>query len=141
MKQHEAEDLYIRSLDATLGADEAAVLAEAFRANPGLGDEVSVYLKIREKLAAKEQATFGPFFAARVVHVITQSRAVFDHYLFSLFRKFQLAAAGILIGLLALNVVFAEQPDIISVLGFDNTSGSEGAYITFDFFESIDESL
>ena len=141
MKHHDAEDLYLRSLDAELSAHETAILTEALRANTELREELQLYLEMRENLPAKQPATFGPFFAARVLHVITQSSVVIDHYLFSFFRKFQLAAVGIVIGLLALNMVFTDQSDVISIFGFGDTSGDEGVTVMFDFFEPINESL
>lgn len=141
MKHHDSEDLYIRSLDADLTQHENAILAEAIDSTPGLKDNVLVYSEIREKLRAKEPATFGPFFATRVVHVISESAVVIDHYLFSFFRKFQLAAAGVVIGLLALNVIFTDQIDVMSILGLGDTSSREEVTIVFDFFESINENL
>lgn len=141
MKRQEAEDLYIRSLDGQLTQSEKAALAETFRDDPVLASELLEYRELRERLRSKTPATFGPFFAARVLNAIEQTGDVVDHYLYTFFRKFQLAAAGTLIALLAANIMLAEQHDLMSILGLGSTPQQEEDVIVFDFFESLNENL
>ena len=141
MTRQKAEELYIRSLDGPLTEPEKTTLAKAFRDDPELAGELAAYRTLRERLRTKTPATFGPFFAARVLNAIGQSGDVLDRYLYTFFRKFQLAAAGMLIALLAANIMLAEQHDLMSILGLGDTPQQEEDVVAFDFFNSLNEGL
>ena len=65
--------MYIRSLDATLKEQEKLFLAEALRTDPELENDLLAHAELRDKLRAKEAATFGPFFAARSCKTTTRT--------------------------------------------------------------------
>jgi hypothetical protein len=141
MKRNEIEDIYIRSLDGPITEAEKALLVTVFRDDSDLADELLEYRRLRKKLKAKTPASFGPFFASRVVSAIENSREAIDHYLFSFFKRFQLVAAGVLIALLTVNVILAEQRDVKSILGLGETILQEEDVVAFDYFKSINENL
>ena len=62
-------------------------------------------------------ATFGPYFAQKVINRIENMRVEIDKQIVFFFRKYQLAALGVFIALLAINVIFSDQLNIPSVLG------------------------
>jgi hypothetical protein len=141
MKQHDAEDLFIRSLDTPLSDDENALLSKALDGMPGLKRDTILHLEIREKLRLKGPATFGPFFASKVMQAIQDSGIAIDRYLISFFRRFRLAAVGIAVGLIAVNVLLAEERDLSSVFNIGEDTTTEQETFVLDFFGSITSDL
>ena len=137
MSPNEIEDLLIRSFDQSLSEKEKDQLVVAIRANAGLAREMSTHKTIRETLLRKNPATFGPYFAKKVIIKIQSLRIEIDKQIMFFFRKYQLAALGVLIALLAVNVMFADQLDLPSILGVEDsttTSPVEEDSLSFDFY-------
>jgi len=140
MNQEKLEDLYIRSLDVPLSAVETELFLDALHKNPDQAKELAKHKKIRELLKAREAATFGPYFAARLVHRIQNTGVVIDRQIFSFFRKFQLAAVGVVVALIVLNIVLTEKITIKSILGIETTAPTEEV-VSFDFFETLNSDI
>src|SRR5690348_9220575 len=116
MKPEELEAIFIRSLDAPLSTKELDEFLAALKQHPLLAKELEEHNSIREILKAKEPATFGPYFASKLMTKIQNTGVVIDRQLFSFFKKFQLAAMGVVVALLVLDVVFANENCLIAVL-------------------------
>ena len=134
MNTNEIEDLFLRSLDQTLSDAEKEQLVNAFRTNPGLAKEVSQYKHIRQTILRNKPATFGPYFAQKVITKIQNLRIEIDKQIIFFFKKYQLAALGVFIALLAVNVIFSDQFDVPSVLGIKE----EAAAIDDEVIEAFD---
>ena len=143
MNQEKLEDLYIRSLDAPLDAKEKEQFLDALHKNAEQAKELAKHKKVRELLKASEPATFGPYFVARLVHKIQNSGVVIDRQIFSFFRKFQLAAVGVVVALIVLNVVMTDKVSIKAILGVESTVPATPAeeIVSFDFFETLNNDL
>lgn len=93
----------------------------------------------------KRETSFGPYFGVRVVNRIQNLRKEIDHQIIFFFKKYQLAALGILIAIVAVNIISADDITIQSVLGIDeknvNTVVNEADSITFDFYKTLNEQL
>ena len=138
MNKKEAEDLYIRSLDKTLEPDEAVSLKEASEQNLSWVWEFEQHDLIRRSLNAGD-ATFGPWFAAKVINKLQQAGSTIDSFLFGLFKKFQLAAIGIVVALLILNLVLSDDRSLTSVFGLQNETSpvADETIVPFDFSETL----
>jgi len=151
MKPTEIEDLYLRSLDDTLSDPDKQQLLQALHGNPGLAQDVSQYKDIREAMIRKKPATFGPYFAQKVITRIEGLRIEIDKQIVFFFKKYQLAVAGVFIALLAVNVMTADQLNVSSVLGVqDSVANNTGAitnlkdststdddFVSFDFIDNL----
>lgn len=137
MSIQEIEDLYIQSLDKLTSEKEKALLLNALQRNPGLATELSQYRKIREIILAKEPASFGPYFTKKVVAKIQNVGIQIDRQILTFFKKYQLAAVGVVVALLALNAVFADQLNWQSLLGLENTNPPTEEIVSFDFNELL----
>ena len=116
MKPDEIEDLFLRSLDGNLNEEQKEALENSMK-DQKLLSELRQYKSIREKLLRDKPATFGPYFAQKVINRIENMRVEIDKQIVFFFRKYQLAALGVFIALLAINVIFSDQLNIPSVLG------------------------
>lgn len=134
MNTNEIEDLFLRSLDQTLSDTEKGQLVNALKTNTGLAKDISQYKSIRESILRSKPATFGPYFAQKVITKIQNLRVEIDKQIIFFFRKYQLAALGVFIALLAVNVIFSDQVDIPSVLGIKE----EAAAIDDEIIEAFD---
>ncbi len=121
MKPEEIEDLFIRSFDEPLNEAEKEQLVSAMRDNPPVARELAAYKDIRETVLRKIPATFGPYFAQKIVTRIQNMHIQIDRQIVFFFKKFQLAAAGVMVALLAVNVIFADQLNISSVLNIQDS--------------------
>lgn len=138
MNADEIEDLFIRSLDETLSEVEKNQLTEALQSNASMARSLLDHKSIREILLRKSPATFGYYFAQKVVTKIQNLRVEIDKEIMFFFKKYQLAALGVLIALLAVNVIFADQLDLPSVLGIEDTSlSADDELMSFDFYENL----
>ncbi len=141
MTPQEIENLYIRSFDEPMNGDEKEQLMKALRANAGLATELSHYKKIREVSERKTPATFGPYFARKVVTKIQNVGIQIDRQIIAFFKKYQLAAVGIIIALLALNAVFADQLNLQSLFGLEDITNTADEIVSFDFSETLNNDL
>jgi hypothetical protein len=139
MTTQEIENLYIRSLDDELNTKEREIVDNALKVNPALAIGLKQYDSIREISSRKKPATFGPYFSRKVVARITNVGIQIDRQIFAYFKKYQLVALGIVMALLALNAVFADQLDLQSILGLEDTSTTSEEIVSFDFNELINK--
>lgn len=138
MNTNELEDLYLRSLETSLSVAEQEVLLRELQKNAGLAQELASYRDIRAALTRKRPATFGPYFAQKVVNRIHGMRIEIDRQIVFFFRKYQLAAVGVLIALLAINVLFADQLNLPSIFGLtDTVSNAEEELAGFNFIDTL----
>lgn len=135
------EDLFIRSLDMSLNPGETAMLTTWVTENPALASQLSGYKSIRETLVRRNPATFGPFFVARLLARIENSRVIIEREIFSFFKKYQLLAAGIVVALLVLNTVLSESLTVDSIFGLDNQNTVVDEIVSFDFYETLNSDL
>ena len=142
MKTEKAEDLFIRSLDQTLSLTENELLLNSIDADPLLKEHLQEFVTLRETLKSKQLASFGPYFAQKVVHKIQQAGEQIDRQIVFFFKRYQLAAAGVVIALLALNIMYAETFSIPSILGVEETTTTTtDDIITFDYSELLTDDL
>src|SRR3954469_13477238 len=144
MKINELEELYLRSLDQRLSAAEQAELDAALRAYPDFTAEVSRYKNIREVMRRTEEATFGPYFAQKVIEKLQTVKLGIDRQIMIFFKRYQLAAFGLMVLLLTANVLSADRLDFASVLGYEETVGpepvpspDENDLLSFDLYENL----
>jgi hypothetical protein len=144
MDHKEFEQLYIRSLDETLTTTESQELNYALREDSDCTQIARAHDSVREKMRRKQQATFGSEFASNVMKALQQGISSFDHEMASIFKKIHLLAAGVIIGLLVINIVYADELSVQSVLAFDYfnspATASEGEDIVLDLSEFINNS-
>jgi hypothetical protein len=93
--------------------------------------------QIRELLVKRSGQSFGPFFAERVIHQIKTLHQEVEYQLFSFFKKYQLVALGLVVALLALNVLFSDNLSIKSILGFEENSATE--IVQIDLYQDLTE--
>ena len=141
MTPQEIEDLYIRSFDEPMSIEEKEMLMKALKANAGVATDLSRYKTIREVAARKTPATFGPFFARKVVTKIQNVGIQIDRQIIAFFKKYQLAVVGVVIALLALNAVFADQLNLQSLFGLEDTTTQTEEIVSFDFNEILNNDL
>lgn len=138
MNADEIEDLFMRSLDETLSEAEKNRLTEALQDNATIARDLLDHKNIRETLLRQSPASFGPYFAQKVIYRLQNARIQIDQQIVFFFKKYQLAALGVLIALLAVNVIFADQLDVPSVLGIeDTTAPAEDDLLSFDFYSDL----
>jgi hypothetical protein len=141
MTSEQLEDQYIRSFDVPLTAREKEALAEALRANPQIARDLSYFKSIREKTRRKEPATFGPYFARKVMDKIQNIGVQIDRQILAFFKKYQLAAIGVVVALLALNAVLADDMTFQSLFGLEETTPPDEEIISFDFSTILNNDL
>ena len=138
MNKQEMEDLYILSLDQPLAPADNDRLLTALQEHPDWTRSLAQHKSTRELLRAGSPATFGPYFASKLMHKLQNTGAVIDRQLFGIFRKFQLAAIGVVVALLILNVALSEQGGWKSVLGIEENTGTPPEQqVPFDFYETL----
>src|SRR6478736_953015 len=117
MTPQQIEDLFIRSLDVPMNASEKESFLAALQENGKLSKVLSDHKTIRQMTRATTPATFGYYFASKLITRIENTGVVIDRQIFSFFKKYQLAAAGIIVALLILNSLYADHLSVDSVLG------------------------
>ena len=138
MTKEKIEELYIRSLDEVLDESETRQLSEAMTSFPELAKELAEYKRLRESVARKKPATFGPYFAQKVIAKIQQGRVEIETQIAFFFKKYQLAALGVFIALLAVNVIFSDRVDVPSILGVEDAAQpAEDDLLSFDFYDTL----
>src|SRR6185295_20338263 len=99
MTTQEIEKLYIRSFDEELNEKETEIIAGALKSDTTLAAALKQYDVIREISLRKKPASFGPYFARKVVAGIQNVGIQIDHQIFAYFQKYQLVALGIVMAL------------------------------------------
>ncbi len=138
MKIEEIEDLWLRSLDGTLTADEQRQLDAALNAHPELATDIAQYTKIRERLRRSEDATFGPYFAQKVITKLQTAKVGIDRQIMIFFKKYQLVAVGLVLFLLTLNLLSADKIDVASILGIEEAATPESTPVEEEDLLSFD---
>lgn len=141
MTPQEIEDLYIRSFDEPMNGEEKELLLKALKANPGVATDLSSYKKLREVLERTNPTTFGPYFSRKIITKIQNVGIQVDRQIIAFFKKYQLAAVGVVIALLALNAVFADQLNLQSLFGLEDTTTPTEEIVSFDFNELLNNDL
>jgi len=110
---------------------------------PDLAKRMTQHGKVRDIIHLKKPASFGPYFVSKLMYKIENTGIVIDRQIFSFFKKFQLAALGVIVGLLILNVMLTEQASLTAIFGLDSTvtPAPVEAVVPFDFFETLNENL
>ena len=137
MKPQEIEDAYLRSLDETLDAKAKDGLMAALRENPKLATELAKYKQWRDGAVRIMPATFGPYFAQKVINRIQNFGIEIDKQIMFFFKKYQLAAVGVIMALLALNIVLADRVNVDSILGIEQTAPADEEIASFDFSDVL----
>ena len=140
MNKNEIEDMFLKSLDQPLNDSEREILRKAIESDPGLAKSLSGYHHIRESLLRNQEATFGPYFAQKVITRIQNMREELDQDIIFFFKKFRLAALSLTIALVTINVVFSDRLDIASVIGVEESAVADepdDEIETFDFLETF----
>jgi len=81
------EDLFLQSLDGKISEEQKMKLAEAMNADPALRRNADQFVKLRTKLLRKEEDSFGPFFAERIINQIKSLKKEIDYQIFFFFKK------------------------------------------------------
>ena len=119
MNISEGEELFLRSLDSELTKETHDKLEAFVGENQELKVRSNQLLQLREMLDRNEEESFGPFFAERIAYRIKQLKQGIDYQIFFFFKRYQLLAAGVIIALLAVNVLLSDQLSIKSILGLE----------------------
>lgn len=135
MNINESEELFLRSLDTEVSGEERIQLKNVLDQSLELKNKSQQLLQVRELLARKEADSFGPFFAERIAYRVSQLKREIDYQIFFFFKRYQLLAAGIVIALLALNILLSDQLSIKSILGFEDPTIEE--VISIDLYSNL----
>jgi hypothetical protein len=132
-----SEDLFLQSLDRDMDDKEKMKLAEAMKSDGTLKKNASQFIKLRSELLRNEEDSFGPFFAERVINKIKSVKKEIDFQIFFFFKKYQLAAIGIVVALVVLNIVLSDNLTFKSILGFEDEQMSD--IVTIDLYQNLTE--
>ena len=141
MNMQQIEDRYIRSFDEPLHGGDRESLAEAIKAHPHLARELSHYKTIREAALRSRPDSFGPYFARKVMARIQNVGVQIDRQILLFFKKYQLAAIGVVVALFALNALLADRVTIPSLFGLEETSQPADEIMSFDFSDILNNDL
>jgi len=131
------EDLFLQSLDGKISEEQKMKLAEAMNADPALRRNADQFVKLRTKLLRKEEDSFGPFFAERIINQIKSLKKEIDYQIFFFFKKYQLAAIGVVVALVVLNIVLSDNLSVKSVLGFEDEQVDN--IVAIDLYKNLTE--
>ena len=131
------EDLFLQSLDGKISEEQKTKLAEAMNNDRSLKKSADQFVNLRTKLLRKEADSFGPFFAERIINRIRSLKKEIDYQIFFFFRKYQLAAIGVVVALVVLNIVLSDNLTLKSVLGFEDEQASD--IVTIDLYQNLTE--
>ena len=144
MAKKSIEELLIESLDQPLAGAEKQQLDDALAQDKDLRRQSDQYAKVREAMRRKRETSFGPYFGHRVVNRIQSLRTEIDHQIVFFFKKYQLAVLGLLVALIAVNAIFAEDLTVRSLFGVEqdnSTITNEADSLSFDFYKDLNEQL
>jgi len=131
------ENLFLQSLDGKISEEQKAKLAEAMNNDRALKKNADQFVKLRTRLLRKEEDSFGPFFAERIINRIKSLKKEIDYQIFFFFKKYQLAAIGVVVALVVLNIVLSDNLSVKSVLGFEEEQASD--IVTIDLYQNLTE--
>jgi hypothetical protein len=131
------ENLFLQSLDGKISEEQKIKLAEAMNADRHLKKNADQFVKLRTKLLRQEEDSFGPFFAERIINRIKSLKKEIDYQIFFFFKKYQLAAIGVVVALVVLNIVLSDQLTIKSVLGFEEEQVDD--IVKIDVYQNLTE--
>ena len=131
------EDLFLQSLDGKISEEQKMKLAEAMNSDLTLRKNVDQFVKLRAELLRKEEDSFGPFFAERIINQIKSLKKEIDYQIFFFFKKYQLAAVGVVIALVVLNIVLSDNLTVKSVLGFEDEQVDN--IVSIDLYKNLTE--
>ncbi len=129
------EELYLRSLDGRIGDTEGAQLSAAKETDSRLQIRMDQFVKVRAMLLRQGEDSFGPFFAERIINRIKSMKKEIDYQVFFFFKKYQMAAIGVVVALLVLNIIYADRLTIKSVLGFEEEQIDN--IVTIDLYQDL----
>lgn len=141
MTFEQIEDLFIQSLDSPLRENEQRQLAYELQHNPEWAKRLSGYEKIRKHMRHTEGSTYGPYFASKLIAKIQNTRTEVERQIFIFFKKYQLAAFGIIAALVILNTFFSDSVTIDSIFGVNDTMVPSDEIVSFDFYETLNTIL
>ena len=130
-------DLFLQSLDGKISEEQKTKLTEVMNTDRILKKNADQFLKLRMNLSRKEQDSFGPFFAERIINRIKSLKKEIDYQIFFFFKKYQLAAIGIVVALVVLNIVLSDSLTLKSVLGFEDEKVDD--IVTIDLYQNLTE--
>lgn len=133
----EFEDLFLKSLDGSLSDRDKEILSTSIQKDARLEKTSNQYLQVRQLLHRQEADSFGPFFAERIINHIRTVKSQIDYQIFFFFKKYQLAVVGIIIALVAINIVLSDKLSVKSVLGLEEIAQEEIVFI--DLYEGLTE--
>ena len=133
----EFEDLFLKSLDGSLSDRDKEILSTSIQKDARLEKTSNQYLQVRQLLHRQEDDSFGPFFAERIINHIRTVKSQIDYQIFFFFKKYQLAVVGIIIALVAINIVLSDKLSVKSVLGLEEIAQEEIVFI--DLYEGLTE--
>lgn len=133
MNHEKLEDLLLHTFDAASDSEKVQ-LQNLLGENTKLQKAQKDFIQIRTLLGEHEKSTFGPFFAERVLNRIRTMQNEVEYQLFSFFKKYQLIALGIIVGLLVMNIVLADSLSLKSILGFDE---NESDLVQIDLYNDM----
>ena len=139
MTPQEIEDFFIRSLDVPMNPEEKEIFLKELQGNTQLAKHLSYHKQIRELVRATQPASFGPYFANKLILKIQNTGVVIERQIFAFFKKYQLIAAGIIIALLMLNVVLSEQQTVSSIFGLEDTTTPVDEIVSFDLYKTLNQ--
>jgi len=131
------ENLFLQSLDGKISEEQKEKLAEAMNNDRALKKNADQFVKLRTRLLRKEEDSFGPFFAERIINRIKSLKKEIDYQIFFFFKKYQLAAIGVVVALVVLNIVLSDNLSVKSVLGFEEEQASD--IVTIDLYQNLTE--
>jgi hypothetical protein len=131
------EDLFLQSLDGKISDEQKIKLAGAMTVDPALKKTADQFVKLRDNLLREEKESFGPFFAERIINKIKSFKKEIDYQIFFFFKKYQLAAIGVVVALVVLNIVLSDSLTVKSVLGFEDEQISD--IVTIDLYQNLTE--
>jgi len=144
MAKKSIEDILIESLDQSLSEQERLQLDQTLAQDRDLRKQLDQYSKMRDVMRRKRETSFGPFFGHRVVNRIQNLSTQIDHQIVFFFKKYQLAVLGVVVALIALNAIFAEDLTVQSLFGIQQNKSSitnEVDSLSFDFYKDLNEQL
>ncbi len=116
MDYQEFERQYIRSLDETLSTTEWQQLATSIRDDGECQKISAAHDRVRGEIKRSQPTSFGSDFGSTVLKLIQQGITSFDNEIAFLFKKVHLLTAGVIICLLIVNLIYADNLSIQSVL-------------------------
>jgi len=131
------EDLFLQSLDGNINDEQRIKLAEAMKSDSGLRRKTDQFVDLRSKLLRKKEESFGPFFAERIINKIKSLKQEIDLQIFFFFKKYQLAAIGIVVALVVVNIVLSDNLSVKSVLGFEEEQVDN--IVSIDLYKNLTE--